>query len=63
MMLIISDLVPNVSDDLRVGFHETDEIVRATEFYKVLIGECILQHDYNLDSLLLILRKEIVRSG
>lgn len=61
--LIISDLVPVIADDLQIGFHKADEIVRGTDLYKVLISECILQDDYNSDNLLLILHKELVRSG
>lgn len=60
---ITSDLVPVIAADLNVGFHEADEIVRGTELYRVLSSECVLQDDYNLDGLKLILRKELVRAG
>lgn len=60
---IMSDLVPVIADDLRVGFRDADDIIRSTELYMVLSSECILQDDYSLDSLLLILRKELIRDG
>lgn len=60
---IMSDLVPIVSDDLKIGFQEADDIVRATELYKVLSSECILRDDYNPEILLLVLRKELVRNS
>lgn len=63
MKLIMSDMVPEVAGDLQIGFQEADDIVRATDFYKVLSSESVLRDDYVSDSLLLILRKELVRSG
>lgn len=63
LMNITSDLIPVIADELNVGFHEADEIVQGTELYRVLLRECLLQDDYSLEGLKLLLRKELVRVG
>lgn len=59
----ICELIVIIADDLRIGFQDSDDIVRSTDFYKILLSECVLQDDYDLVGLNLILRKELIRSS
>lgn len=59
---IMSDLVPVIADELKIGFQEADEIIVSTDFYKALSSESVMQYNYISDNLLLILRKELARS-
>jgi len=58
----VNELVFRIADDLKIDLYEAGGIVRATKFYEVLTRECALRNDHTLDSLLLILRKELIRA-
>ena len=62
LTFIISDLVPPLADDLEIGFHEADDIIRSTELYAALQKKALLRPDYSPSKLLMALKRELAEA-